>query len=77
MRTQRFHVVMATDGDVQEREIGEVLEALGYHGLLVLDQARMDHEHPCPSLWCIAQLRAEGHDIPDDTDCCVCWGQGV
>ncbi len=41
MHTQRFHVVMATDGDVEEREIGEVLAALGYHGLLVLDQARL------------------------------------
>lgn len=74
MRTQRFYVVLATDGDVEEREIGGVLDALGYRGILVLDQARTDHEHPCPSGWCIDQLRAEGHLIPDGTDCCVCWG---
>ncbi|WP_431881766.1 hypothetical protein [Micromonospora chalcea] len=75
MRTQRFYVVMATDGDVEEREIGEVLGALGYRGLLVLDGARVDpHEHPCPASWCIEKLREEGHAIPDGTDCCVCWG---
>lgn len=28
MQTQRFHVVMATDGDVLEEEIGEALDAL-------------------------------------------------
>ncbi len=77
MQTQRFYVVMATDGDVKEREIGEALDALGYHGLLVLDQALVDpHEHPCPSRWCIEQLRREGHVIPVDADCCVCWGAG-
>lgn len=77
MRTKRFTVVMATDGDIEEREIGESLEALGYHGLLVLDQERIDpHEHPCPSQRCIDQLRHAGHVIPGGLDCCVCWGAG-
>jgi hypothetical protein len=67
--------VLSTDGDIEEREIGEVLDALGYHGILVLDQERMNpHECPCPSLWCIEKLRSEGHVISDDVDCCVCWG---
>lgn len=76
LRTQRFHVVIASDGDVTEAEIGEVLDALGYRGLLVLDQARTGdgHEHPCPSRWCIEQLRAQGHDIAPGTGCCICWG---
>lgn len=74
MITQRFIVVMATDGDVQEREIGEVMEALGYHGLAVLDVAKADpHECPCPSGGCVEKLRREGHLIPDGTDCCICW----
>jgi hypothetical protein len=78
LQTQRFHVVMATDGGVAGQEIGEALDALGYHGILVLDQARIDpHEHPCPSQWCIEKLRREGHLIPDGTDCCVCWGAGT
>jgi hypothetical protein len=77
MRTQRFHVVLATDGDVPEREIGEALAALGYHGVLILDQSAVDpHEHPCPSGWCIEHLRSEGHTIPAAVDCCVCWGSG-
>jgi hypothetical protein len=68
---------MATDGDVSETEVVDVLDALGYHGLMVLDRSRPgDHECPCPSRRCIDQLRAEGHDIPDGTDCCVCWGSG-
>jgi hypothetical protein len=75
--TQRFYVVLATDGDVSEREIGEVLDALGYHGILVLDRDKTDsHEHPCPSWGCISQLRAKGHAIPDGTNCCICWGRG-
>jgi hypothetical protein len=68
-------IVLATDGDVEEREIGEVLDALGYHGLAVVDMTRAgatNHEHPCPSWECIRQLRAEGHLIGDE-DCCVCW----
>lgn len=68
---------MATDGDVTEAEIGNALDALGYHGLLILDQATTDHEHPCPSDGCIRQLRAGGHSIPEGTLCCVCWGAGV
>jgi hypothetical protein len=76
-RTQRFHVVIASDGDVHEREIGDILDALGYRGLLVLDQDRTDHEHPCPSTWCLEQLRAAGHVIPAGADCCVCWGAGL
>jgi hypothetical protein len=77
METQRFYVVMATDGDVEEAEIGGALDALGYHGLLVLDRSKTDHEHPCPSSWCIEQLRSQGHSIPAGTDCCVCWGAGL
>lgn len=67
---------MSSDGDVQEREIGEVLDATGFHGLLVLDLARVDHEHPCPSAWCIAQLREQGHVIAEGADCCICWARG-
>lgn len=73
METQRFIVIMATDGDVEEREIGGLLDDLGYHGLLVLDLARTDHEHPCPSACCIEKLRREGHLIPAGADCCICW----
>jgi hypothetical protein len=76
METQRFYVVLATDGDVTEREIGRVFDALGYHGILVLDQALADpHECPCPSAGCIGHLRRDGHLIPDGTDCCICWGR--
>lgn len=75
VNTQRFLIVMATDGDVQESEIGEVLDALGYHGLLVLDLARTDHEHPCPSAGCIDQLRDQGHAIAEGADCCICWAR--
>lgn len=76
VQTQKFYVIMATDGDVAEREIGEVLDALGYHGLLVLDAARADpHECPCPSARCIEQLRHEGHRIPAGTACCICWAR--
>jgi hypothetical protein len=74
MDTQRFYVVMATDGDIEEREIVDLLDASGYHGVLVLDRARTDHECPCPSWGCIFQLRSEGHVIPQGTACCVCWG---
>jgi hypothetical protein len=74
MTTQKFLVAMATDGDVEEREIGEVLDALGYHGLVVLDLAKVEpHECPCPSGWCIEKLRTEGHLIPAETRCCICW----
>ncbi len=76
METQRFIVIMATDGDVDEREIGEVMQALGYHGLLVLDLDKADpHECPCPSAGCIEQLRGEGHLIPANMDCCICWAR--
>jgi len=78
VETQRFYVIMATDGDVAEREIGEALNALGYHGLLVLDAGKADpHECPCPSRRCIEQLRREGHVIPDGTSCCICWARNA
>lgn len=33
-----------------------------------------DHEHPCPSpKGCITYWRAKGAEIPDDTECCICW----
>jgi len=32
-----------------------------------------DHEHPCPSSGCITELRRQGVDIPDGTECCLCW----
>ncbi len=77
MRTQRFYLVIASDGDVTEIELVDALDALGYHGLMVLEQERStDHEHPCPSEECLKQLRHEGHFIPADMDCCVCWGTG-
>jgi hypothetical protein len=73
METQRFYLVLATDGDVSQTEIVDALDALGYHGVMVLDQPVQDHEHPCPSAACVDGLRREGHAIPQDTDCCVCW----
>jgi hypothetical protein len=74
VQTQRFYLALATDGDVSQTEIVDVLDALGYHGIMVLDHPVQDHEHPCPSSECIDQLRAGGHLIPEGTDCCVCWG---
>jgi len=73
METQRFYLVLATDGDVSQTELVDVLDALGYHGVMVLNHPAQDHEHPCPSSGCIDGLRREGHAIPDDADCCVCW----
>lgn len=73
LQTQRFLIVVSTDDDVEEREIGDVLDALGYHGLLVLDLARTDHECPCPSDRCVRRLRQEGHAIPEGVACCICW----
>jgi hypothetical protein len=75
MQTQRFYLVLATDGDVSQTEIVDVLDALGYHGVMVLNEPLQDHEHPCPSSGCIDGLRREGHLIPEGTDCCVCWGR--
>jgi hypothetical protein len=74
MQTQRFHLTLATDADVDERELCEVLDALGYRGINVVDPA-LDHEHPCPSGFCLDRLRDEGHSIPASADCCVCWGR--
>jgi len=74
METQRFYLVLATDGDVSQTEIVDALDALGYHGVMVLNQPAQGHEHPCPSFGCIDGLRREGHVIPDGADCCVCWG---
>lgn len=77
MDTQRFTLVLATDGDVTEKEIGECLVALGYHGVSLVDLNLADpHEHPCSADGCIEKLRSEGHKIPDGTDCCVCWVLG-
>lgn len=73
LQTQRFLIVVATDGDVAEGEVGGVFDAVGYHGLLVLDLSKTEHEHPCPSRHCIDQLRSEGHGIPEGADCCICW----
>jgi hypothetical protein len=78
MTTQRFRVILSTDGDVTESELADVLDALGYHGIVTISASRAgleNHEHPCPSGRCIDQLRAEGHLIPDGSDCCVCWAQ--
>lgn len=78
LETQRFVITLATDGDVDERELCEVLAALGYHGINVVDLALRQHEHPCPSGQCIEKLRSEGHMIGQDRDCCVCWAlEGV
>lgn len=73
--TQRFVIALATDGDVSYSEIQANLEALGYHGVLVTGVLQ-DHEHPCPSTECLDRLRSEGHMIPGDADCCMCWGNG-
>lgn len=74
MQTQRFYLVLASDGDASQSEIADALAALGYHGIMVLNHPVQDHEHPCPSSECIEHLRAEGHLIPAGADCCVCWG---
>jgi len=75
METQRFSIVLATDDDVTEKELRDSLEALGYHGVLVLDHARIfSHEHPCPSSHCFDSLRDAGHLIPSSESCCYCWG---
>lgn len=77
MKTQRFTVVLATDGDVTESELDGVFTALGYHGVMVVAaETRDSHEHPCPSEGCIDKLRKDGHDIPGDVVCCICWATG-
>lgn len=73
METQRFLIALATDGDVTQQEIGQVLVDLGYHGVMVLEMDKPNHEHPCPSGHCVDLLRQAGHDIPRDTICCDCW----
>lgn len=37
------------------------------------DEFLGDHEHPCPSAECVAALRRDGYDVPDEVDCCICW----
>lgn len=32
-----------------------------------------DHEHPCPSRYCLISMRHNGLNPPDDMQCCVCW----
>lgn len=68
-----FVVVLATDGDVTQQEIGQVLDDLGYHGVFVLAVNEKGHECPCPSGHCTDLLRRAGHFVPKDTMCCDCW----
>jgi len=75
--TQRFTIVMVTDGDVAERELGEALQALGYKGVGVSAINVLDHEHPCPGHHCLDDPRRAGHIIPEDIDCCICWVRGT
>jgi hypothetical protein len=71
--TRTYLLTLATDGDVSADEIERSLDALGYHVEGVSTFA-FDHEHPCPTMdGCITSLRRDGFDIPDGTDCCICW----
>lgn len=74
--TQRFTIALATDGDVDTREIAEILVACGFHGVFVTEGGP-DHEHPCPSAGCLDRARSGGHLIPADADCCICWAMGL
>lgn len=77
MKAQRFTVVLATDGEVTESELDGALDALGYHGVMVVAaETRDSHEHPCPSKGCIDKLRKDGHGVADDVVCCICWATG-
>jgi hypothetical protein len=71
--TQRFAIALLTDNDVTAKELGEVLTALGYHGVWVQYRDEKEHEHPCPSSKCCEQLRTMGHIISEDVVCCDCW----
>lgn len=38
------------------------------------EEKTYDHEHPCPTReGCIRYWRGKGADMPQDTECCVCW----